>query len=75
MTRTHTFPVELIGTRTIVAACGAMFRRYELDRVSSPDPTCLTCHAYVHQDDGVTAEEAFGTPGTMTMFDHYQQKG
>lgn len=74
---THTFPIELMGKRTIVSACGKTFRRSELDAVSAAEPTCLTCHALVHEDDDVTAEEKFGTPTvpTPTMFDHFQQRG
>jgi len=76
MSRTHAFPVELMGPRTIVSACGQTFRRSELAAVSASEPSCLTCHAFVHEDDDVTAEDKFGTPAdNLTMFDHYQQRG
>lgn len=57
---THYVRWEAPDSRVATAVCGAVIdsRGPEF----SASPSCPACHAWIHQDDGKTAEDMFGAP-------------
>lgn len=58
---THYFRHDQPGwdSRLCRAVCGALG---DPRRDLSATPECPECHAWIHQDDGKTAEDLFGPP-------------